>query len=79
MLFLIRTLPAGHAFFKGGRVNLVGLAFGDGGIGSGHGKTASRGAKGQYASAGAKMFHPLYEGGQRISKQDARAENRRVA
>ena len=34
------------------------------GIGSGHGKTASRGAKGQYASAGAKMFSPLFEGGQ---------------
>jgi large subunit ribosomal protein L15 len=34
------------------------------GPGSGHGKTASRGAKGQYASAGAKMFHPLFEGGQ---------------
>jgi large subunit ribosomal protein L15 len=34
------------------------------GPGSGHGKTASRGAKGQYASAGAKMFSPLFEGGQ---------------
>jgi large subunit ribosomal protein L15 len=34
------------------------------GVGSGHGKTASRGAKGQYASAGAKMFSPLFEGGQ---------------
>jgi large subunit ribosomal protein L15 len=34
------------------------------GIGSGHGKTGSRGAKGQYASAGAKMFSPLFEGGQ---------------
>jgi large subunit ribosomal protein L15 len=34
------------------------------GIGSGHGKTASRGSKGQYASAGAKMFHFTYEGGQ---------------
>src|SRR5215471_2874693 len=34
------------------------------GIGSGHGKTASRGDKGQYASAGAKMFSPLFEGGQ---------------
>src|SRR6516164_2528015 len=34
------------------------------GIGSGHGKTATRGAKGQYASAGAKMFSPLFEGGQ---------------
>ena len=34
------------------------------GIGSGHGKTGTRGAKGQYASAGAKMFSPLFEGGQ---------------
>jgi large subunit ribosomal protein L15 len=34
------------------------------GPGSGHGKTASRGAKGQYASAGAKMFHATFEGGQ---------------
>lgn len=34
------------------------------GIGSGHGKTASRGAKGQYASAGAKLFGKLFEGGQ---------------
>jgi large subunit ribosomal protein L15 len=34
------------------------------GIGSGHGKTASRGAKGQYASAGAEMFGALFEGGQ---------------
>jgi large subunit ribosomal protein L15 len=34
------------------------------GVGSGHGKTGSRGAKGQYASAGAKMFSPLFEGGQ---------------
>jgi large subunit ribosomal protein L15 len=34
------------------------------GIGSGHGKTASRGAKGQYASAGAKMFSWTFEGGQ---------------
>jgi large subunit ribosomal protein L15 len=34
------------------------------GPGSGHGKTASRGSKGQYSSAGAKMPHPLYEGGQ---------------
>jgi large subunit ribosomal protein L15 len=34
------------------------------GIGSGHGKTAGRGSKGQYASAGAKMFHALFEGGQ---------------
>jgi large subunit ribosomal protein L15 len=34
------------------------------GIGSGHGKTASRGHKGQYASAGAKLFGALFEGGQ---------------
>lgn len=34
------------------------------GPGSGHGKTASRGSKGQYASAGAKMFHWTFEGGQ---------------
>ncbi len=34
------------------------------GIGSGHGKTSTRGAKGQWASAGAKMPVPLFEGGQ---------------
>jgi large subunit ribosomal protein L15 len=34
------------------------------GIGSGHGKTGSRGSKGQYASAGAEMFGALFEGGQ---------------
>jgi len=34
------------------------------GPGSGHGKTASRGSKGQYASAGAKMFQWTFEGGQ---------------
>lgn len=34
------------------------------GIGSGHGKTASRGHKGQYASAGANRPSQLYEGGQ---------------
>jgi large subunit ribosomal protein L15 len=34
------------------------------GIGSGHGKTSSRGHKGQYASAGAKMFGGAFEGGQ---------------
>src|SRR5947209_20099531 len=34
------------------------------GVGSGHGKTASRGAKGQYASAGAKKPTSLFEGGQ---------------
>jgi large subunit ribosomal protein L15 len=34
------------------------------GIGSGHGKTASRGSKGQYASAGANLPKAMYEGGQ---------------
>jgi large subunit ribosomal protein L15 len=34
------------------------------GIGSGHGKTSSRGAKGQWASAGAKKPTQLFEGGQ---------------
>ena len=34
------------------------------GPGSGHGKTASRGAKGQYASAGAKRPVSMFEGGQ---------------
>ncbi len=34
------------------------------GVGSGHGKTASRGAKGQWASAGAKKPISLFEGGQ---------------
>lgn len=34
------------------------------GTGSGHGKTASRGAKGQWASAGAKKPIALFEGGQ---------------
>jgi len=34
------------------------------GLGSGHGKTASRGAKGQWASAGAKKPHASFEGGQ---------------
>src|ERR1700694_146103 len=34
------------------------------GIGSGHGKTATRGSKGQYASAGAKKPSPFFEGGQ---------------
>jgi large subunit ribosomal protein L15 len=34
------------------------------GIGSGHGKTATRGHKGQWASAGAKKPTPLFEGGQ---------------
>ena len=34
------------------------------GVGTGHGKTAGRGSKGQYASAGAKLFGALFEGGQ---------------
>lgn len=34
------------------------------GVGSGHGKTASRGHKGQYASAGAQLPGLLFEGGQ---------------
>jgi len=34
------------------------------GVGSGHGKTASRGAKGQWASAGAKKPASMFEGGQ---------------
>src|SRR5471030_1508958 len=34
------------------------------GPGSGHGKTASRGSKGQYASASAKRPHWTLEGGQ---------------
>ncbi len=34
------------------------------GVGSGHGKTASRGHKGQYASAGAKTPVAAFEGGQ---------------
>src|SRR5205809_5637337 len=34
------------------------------GPGSGHGKTASRGSKGQYASAGAKKPTAVFEGGQ---------------
>jgi len=34
------------------------------GVGSGHGKTSSRGSKGQWASAGAKKPVPVFEGGQ---------------
>src|SRR5207247_2896543 len=34
------------------------------GVGSGHGKTASRGHKGQWASAGAKKPAVMFEGGQ---------------
>jgi large subunit ribosomal protein L15 len=34
------------------------------GVGSGHGKTAGRGHKGQWASAGAKKPTALFEGGQ---------------
>jgi large subunit ribosomal protein L15 len=34
------------------------------GIGSGHGKTASRGHKGQYSQAGANLPGPIFTGGQ---------------
>src|ERR1700731_3403536 len=34
------------------------------GIGSGHGKTATRGSKGQWASAGHNMPTQVFEGGQ---------------
>jgi large subunit ribosomal protein L15 len=34
------------------------------GIGSGRGKTSTRGHKGQYGSAGANLPHPAFEGGQ---------------
>jgi large subunit ribosomal protein L15 len=34
------------------------------GVGSGHGKTSSRGTKGQKSRAGAKKPHRLFEGGQ---------------
>ena len=34
------------------------------GVGSGHGKTSTRGSKGQWASAGAKKPTALFEGGQ---------------
>ena len=34
------------------------------GVGSGRGKTATRGSKGQWASAGANMPAPMFEGGQ---------------
>src|SRR3954449_11318882 len=34
------------------------------GVGSGHGKTATRGHKGQWASAGAKKPASMFEGGQ---------------
>ena len=34
------------------------------GTGSGHGKTSTRGSKGQWSRAGAKRPHPLSEGGQ---------------
>ena len=34
------------------------------GVGSGHGKTSTRGSKGQWASAGAKKPTSLFEGGQ---------------
>ena len=48
-----------HGVHKNKRKKRVGR-----GIGSGHGKTGTRGSKGQYASAGARMFGALFEGGQ---------------
>src|SRR5262249_42863488 len=48
-----------HGIHKKKRKKRVGR-----GPGSGHGKTASRGAKGQWASAGAKKPTALFEGGQ---------------
>jgi large subunit ribosomal protein L15 len=48
-----------HGVHKNKRKKRVGR-----GIGSGHGKTASRGHKGQWASAGAKKPTQLFEGGQ---------------
>jgi large subunit ribosomal protein L15 len=48
-----------HGIHKKKRKKRVGR-----GPGSGHGKTASRGAKGQWASAGAKKPTVLFEGGQ---------------
>src|ERR1700732_4961994 len=53
----LSTVPHGiHKFKKKKRVGR--------GPGSGHGKTASRGSKGQWASAGAKKPTSLFEGGQ---------------
>jgi large subunit ribosomal protein L15 len=48
-----------HGIHKNKRKKRVGR-----GPGSGHGKTASRGAKGQWASAGAKKPVAMFEGGQ---------------
>src|SRR3954464_15557786 len=48
-----------HGIHKARRKKRVGR-----GPGSGHGKTASRGSKGQWASAGAKKPTALFEGGQ---------------
>jgi large subunit ribosomal protein L15 len=48
-----------HGVYKRKRKKRVGR-----GIGSGHGKTATRGSKGQWASAGANMPTPVFEGGQ---------------
>ena len=51
--------PSTKAFTSRKRKKRVGR-----GVGSGHGKTASRGAKGQWASAGAGCRAGLFEGGQ---------------
>jgi len=48
-----------HGIHKARRKKRVGR-----GPGSGHGKTATRGSKGQWASAGAKKPTVLFEGGQ---------------
>jgi large subunit ribosomal protein L15 len=48
-----------HGIHKHKRKKRVGR-----GIGSGHGKTSTRGAKGQWASAGAKKPVSMFEGGQ---------------
>jgi large subunit ribosomal protein L15 len=48
-----------HGIHKHKRKKRVGR-----GPGSGHGKTSTRGSKGQWASAGAKRPTPLFEGGQ---------------
>ena len=48
-----------HGIVKRKRKKRVGR-----GIGSGHGKTATRGSKGQWASAGANMPTEVFEGGQ---------------
>jgi large subunit ribosomal protein L15 len=48
-----------HGIYKRKKKKRVGR-----GPGSGHGKTATRGSKGQWASAGAKKPTSLFEGGQ---------------